>query len=199
VLVCEASHTNGKFGERRAHRIVSREELWARLGRLPTRLRTAFTVGCAERVLCLHNLDCRPDDPRIKAAVDLAWRYASGGEPELEQIDVAEAGLREAIPRLDVPGGPTPAYMACMALAFALDAIDDPTAESALSGAFEALDAVDAFEDYFEPGSRTWSATEQAWQLRALAACESAGEAPAPRDLFAALGPHPPQWFRTRT
>ncbi len=178
--------------------MVGREELLARLGRLSTRLRAAFTVGCAERVLCLYDLDRWPDDPRIRAAVDLAWRYAGGEEPELEEIAAAEDGLRAAIPNPNEPDGQTPAYMACMALGFALDAIDDPTAESAVSGAFEALDAVDVFEDYFEPESRTWSVVEQDWQLRALAACEATSDTPVRRDLFAALGPSPPEWFRTR-
>lgn len=178
--------------------MVSREELQASLGRLSARMRTAFTVGCAERVLCLYELDCRPDDSRIRAAIELAWRFAVGEEPEPEEIDAADAGLRAAIPNPDEPGGQTPAYMACLTLGFALDAIDDPTPESAVNGAFEALDAVDVFEDFFEPESRAWSVTEQEWQLRALAVCEAGGDGPVSRNLFTALGANPPEWFRTR-
>src|SRR5262249_19248447 len=121
-----------------------------RLDDLSERQRTAFAVGCAERVLCLYDLDCQPDDPRIKETVALCWRYGGGDEPLLEEIEAAEEGLRAAIPKLNA-GGSGPAYSACMTLAFALDAIDDPTAESAVNGAFSALEAVDMFEDYFEP------------------------------------------------
>lgn len=177
---------------------MSREELNARLGRLSTRQRTAFTVACAERVLCLYELDCQPNDPRINFALELSWRYVCGAEPELDEIEIAEDGLREAIPRVDLPNCSGPAYLACMALAFALDAIDDPTPESALRGSFEALDAVDMFEDYFEPESHTWSGIEQGWQLQALAACEAIGGESIPRDLFASLVSSPPDWFRSR-
>lgn len=178
--------------------VASREELWARLAKLSERQRTAFAVGCAERVLCLYEVDCGPQDHRIDAVVNLCWKYAGGEEPESEEIGAADAGLREAIPKLD-EGGSGLAYLACIALGFALDAIDDPTAESAVNGAVEALDAVDVFEDYFEPESRTWSVAEHAWQLRALSVCESKVGVISRVDFFSLLGPLPPEWFRSRS
>jgi hypothetical protein len=177
--------------------VSDREVLMTRLDELSERQRTAFAVGCAERVLCLYDLDCQPDDPRIKGTVALCWRYAGGEEPLLEEIEASEEGLRAAMLHLDA-GGLGPAYSACMALVFALDAIDDPTAESAVSGASSAVEAVDVFEDYFEPGSRTWSVIENEWQLQALAACESADGDSVRREVFASLGPLPPGWFRSR-
>jgi hypothetical protein len=172
--------------------LASREELLARLDRLDTRLRTAFAVACTERALSIYPALGLSRDSRLTVAVELAWRYACGEEVELLDIAEADDGLRAAIPKLDQTSSDVVSYPVCVALSHTLDAIDDPTPDSAADAVGSALETIEMTEDYLGHETREWAVAERDWLLRALAVCESAGDGPAHRGLFQALGSHPP-------
>jgi hypothetical protein len=163
-----------------------------RLERLSHRLRVAFAAGCANRVLRIYELDYNKENRSPHAAVDVAWKFACGGQiPEQTFSDILDAVI-DATPNIEEEGDEYTAPMsASVSTICALKAIKDITARAASNATMHALEAVASFEDYKGVGE----AAEEQWQERALELAESWGAQPITRDMFAVLGADPPVWF----
>jgi hypothetical protein len=85
-------HTDSSAGRKlvaRRMRIVERVEAWNdRTARL-------FAADCAERVLPLFERE-RPDDPRPRAAISVARRFANG-DATRDELDAARDAARDAV------------------------------------------------------------------------------------------------------
>src|SRR5262249_1655891 len=86
----------------------------------------------------------------------------------------------------------TAAMSACVSISSALDAVNDPSPESAVSAAFSALDAVTVFVASYSDQPDT---SEPEWQERALQLVESWGEKPVDPGMFRLLDDDPPAWM----
>jgi uncharacterized protein YjaG (DUF416 family) len=169
-------------------------ELRQRLERLSRRMRVAFAVGCAERVLGIYDVDCQPGDGRLRRGVELAWRFAGGDEVSQGEWSEVEEGLGQATPKIEEQGCDlTSAMFACISLVYALAAVWDESPEAAFQAACSALDAVAVFGPDHEG---QWTHAEQAWQEKALALCEAWGERPGRPRMFEEVGACPPEWLR---
>src|SRR5262245_18271155 len=113
------------------------------LERLSHRLRVAFAAGCANRVLRIYELDYSKENRSPHAAVDVAWKFACGGQITEQTFAYTLEAATDATPNIEEEGdeysGPMRASVSAIC---ALQAIKDSTAKSASDAATYALEAV---------------------------------------------------------
>jgi hypothetical protein len=158
------------------------------LARLPQRSRVAFAAVCAQRALVIYEYTTHDEIIRRgpSVAIETAWTFAEGADLDKKQIEFARTEVEKAYPEEEDGGGPE--LFSVSAAQYALEAIEDPTPESALLAAGRVLDCIGPIDE--EDGVEE----EHAWQRRALQLIESLGDKPIRRDLFKDLIDKKPEW-----
>ena len=154
---------------------------------LPARLKTAFALACAERVLPILE-KFAPAAP-AKESIDLGWCYATGeaanDDPVRAMLDRFDEFLDEMRDRGDTDFVMTAADAVYHALHSALVDQDYPAAVEACDSAATAASVGDRVnqEAYIEE--------ELTWQLQALKLAAARGDDVAARDMFVSVAVEP--------
>jgi hypothetical protein len=130
-----------------------------------------------------------PTRDLVAVGLEHAWRYALEGksDPDLEQ---AIATAFRTVPPGEEPEADLKGSGDNVGVAYTIDAIKDPTpqsADEALMCGYYAVFGMSNAVEALEGREREVAATELEWQNRMLAALAARGDAPLNRGLFAAF------------
>jgi hypothetical protein len=162
------------------------------LEKLPHRMRVAFAVACASRVLRIYELDYSDSDRGPHQAIDTAWAYACGAEISPEKLSAVRQSVTAATPNIEAEGDEfTAPMLACVSAIYALDSMEDETTKSSLRASSTAREAVDCFTEFDGKGT----SEELKWQMDAAHYALTWVGRPVTREMFGALNLQQPGWL----